>query len=233
MKNIIIICEGQSEQIFIRNLIERKMNPSKISFRCLKLQGQKEEQVPYKYELDDAKLNIIILNAQNDERVLAVIKDRYNSLDRKYDIIIGLRDMYSKHYPDTKVNEIENQLIKKNIKKQIRKFDTNKKVRFFFMIMEFESWLMNLKKTLEEYVFDKTGEIPLISSEPEKYFRPSQVLKSILSKHGIKYDKHFSETESILSYFQADDIEFVLHQKSYASFQLFLRYCLKYREVFI
>ncbi len=228
MKNVIIICEGQSEQIFIRNLIERKLDLSKVSFGCLKLQGQKEEQVPYEHTIDNSSLKIIILNAQNDERVLSVIKDKYQHFSSKYNLIIGLRDMYSESYPGSEADSRINLKIRKNIKRQIRTFDLNRKVRFFFMIMEFESWLLSLENTLTEFVFGKTGEIPSIHSEPEKLFRPSHVLKSILGKYELTYRKHYSETQSILSCFQDEDLQSVIKGKKSPSFQLFLRYCSRY-----
>lgn len=230
MKNIIIICEGQSEQIFIRKLIEKKLNLSMVSFRCLKLQGQKEEQAPYEYKSNNPSFNIIILNVQNDDRVLSVIKERYKILDNKYDLIIGLRDMYSENYPKTEADQKLNREIKNKIKKQIKTFDTNKKIRFFFMIMEFESWLLSLKKTIEEYVFEKSGEIPIIHSEPEKLFHPSHALKSIFGNYKISYGKHYSEVESILSFFQEDDLMAVLRERNSISFQLFLRYCFRYTK---
>jgi hypothetical protein len=198
---------------------------SQVSFRCLKLQGQKEEQVPYQYTGSNSTLNIIILNVQNDDRVLSVIKDRYIHLDKNYDVIIGLRDMYFDGYPDTKVNETENKRIIKNIKKEINKFDNHNKIRFFFMIMEFESWLFNLRTTLEEYIFEEFDDIPNLPTESEKIFRPSNLLKSILGNYKISYQKHFSQTESILSHLKNDDLKNVLNEKRVSSFRLFLRYC--------
>lgn len=233
MKNIIVVCEGQSEQIFLRNLIEKNLNPSLVSFGCLKLQGQKEEQVPYAYRLDNALLNIIILNAQNDERVLSVIKDRYNYFNNKYDIIIGIRDMYSDSYPDKRVNEKENLKIKRNIKKEINSFDFLGKVRFFFMIMEFEAWLMSLKNTIKDYVLDKSGIEPTIPGELQNLFRPSNTFKSILGKNKIKYDKHYDDTQSIFSFFNQDDLTLVLKSREPKSFHLFLRYCYKNTKQYI
>ena len=233
MKNIIVVCEGQSEQIFLRNLIEKNLNLSLVSFGCLKLQGQKEEQAPYQYRLDNALLNIIILNAQNDDRVLSVIKDRYNYFIIKYDIIIGLRDMYSDSYPDKRVNEKENLKIKRNIKKEINSFDFYGKVRFFFMIMEFESWLMSLRKTVKEYIIDKSGLDPTIPEELENLFRPSNTLKSIFGKNKLKYDKHYDDTQSIFSFFNQDDITLVLKSRDPKSFHLFLRYCYKSTKQYI
>ncbi len=233
MKNIIIVCEGQSEQVFIRNLILRKLDLSKISFGCLKLQGHKEEQVPYEHKVKDSLLNIIILNAQNDDRVLSMIKDRYKYLNTKYDTIIALRDMYSESYRGTEADQKINNMVKSSIKNQIKTFDLNKKVRFFFMIMEFESWLLSLKTTLEEYIFNQSSQIPTLPLEPEKIYRPSHVLKSILGNYNIPYGKHFGEVESILSHFQEDDLNFILREKNSISFQLFLKYSLRYSKGFL
>ena len=123
--------------------------------------------------------------------------------------------------------------IKRNIKKEINSFDFYGKVRFFFMIMEFESWLMSLRKTVKEYIIDKSGLDPTIPEELENLFRPSNTLKSIFGKNKLKYDKHYDDTQSIFSFFNQDDITLVLKSRDPKSFHLFLRYCYKSTKQYI
>lgn len=223
--NILFVCEGQSELIFIRNLIVKTLDLSKISFRCIRLRGNFEETVPYDYPNSNSSHNFTIINVENDERVLSVIRDRFELFQKKYDFIIGLRDMYSESYPMKYVDQKENNKIKLKIKKYIQDFDRPKKIRFFFMIMEFESWLLSLNISLSNFMENKTGKtIPVTIDNPEFIFRPSTKIKKLFQDNSLYYDKHIKDIEGILHYSSIDEFTKIRKNLSSKSFSLFLRY---------
>ena len=96
MKRIAIFAEGQTELIFIRNLLLKVVDPSKLSFECFELISHKPCTVPYQYPNQSAEIHFLILNVRGDEAVLSSIREREKDLVERggYDRIIGLRDMY-------------------------------------------------------------------------------------------------------------------------------------------
>ena len=49
MRRIAIFVEGQSEQIFVRALLLKILDPASICIECWALRGDNMEAVPYKY----------------------------------------------------------------------------------------------------------------------------------------------------------------------------------------
>ena len=147
MKRIAIFVEGQSELIFIRNLLLVIIDNLKLSFECLKLHGEKQEPAPYKYSPPTAAVYFLIINVGGDTKVGSAIKEKGKKLfDSGYDEIIGLRDMYCEAYqkrsPDNIDDKLSQSLIE-GVNKIIQTLVNAEKITIYFSIMEIESWILS------------------------------------------------------------------------------------------
>ena len=101
MKKIVVLTEGLTEMIFVRQLLINLIGFDALSFECLELRGQEPQSVPYSYSSPEPIVHALILNVGGDERVLSVIKERENHfVEAGYDQIVGLRDivLYPKNW---------------------------------------------------------------------------------------------------------------------------------------
>ena len=100
MRKVAVFTEGQSELVFVRHLLLRVADPSKLSFECHELLAGRLSPVPYRYCGANPEVHFMIVNVHCDEGVLSSIRQREKGLIEKsgYEGILGLRDMYSAAY---------------------------------------------------------------------------------------------------------------------------------------
>lgn len=218
MKKVAIFVEGQGEQIFVRYLLIHLLDPAKFSFECLRLRAKQLEDAPYSYGSEDAEVYFQIVNVQGDTGVLQTIRRREKGLLAEgYSKIIGLRDMYSEAYRDIAAGKIDDAVTQRFIKganDTIATMSQPEKIHLHFAIMEFEAWWLCMYTLLAkidsqltvEYIAEQLGyDLSTLDAETA-FFHPVATLNQILSLVGGRYEKHFSEVESIMSKMTFDDI---------------------------
>ena len=229
MKKIAIIAEGQSELIFVRNLLIRTMDCSKICFECFRLYAGRTLPAPFKFPNPNAEVSFLIINVGQDEKVLSFIKEREKSLLSKgYDKIIGLRDMYSEDYLKISPNKIDENLNNSFLDSwnlTIKAMSNPSKVVLCVAIMEIEAWFLamyNIFKNINsilsvDYIESKLG-INLEEINPQIVFlKPSKMIDKILQLVGFQYNKKEHEVEKICSLINKDDISNVFLKKDLCS----------------
>lgn len=213
MSKIAVFVEGQSELIFVRDLLSKHFNydPSELAIDCYKLHSESVFSVPYSLGNAKSRHYYMILNVGNDEKVLTAIISRAKGLlDKGYDRIIGLRDIYSRRYrdlcdePGIYPDVIESLI--KGTRKQIHDKGLDDKVSFMFSVMEFETWylgmpqcLLRKDKRLTIKNINDTLKINLNDDPQITIFHPAITLNDILNIVGLKYDKKESDVESLNS----------------------------------
>ncbi|MDM8558413.1 hypothetical protein [Candidatus Parabeggiatoa sp. HSG14] len=218
MKKVAIFVEGQGEQVFVRHLLYYLLDPSKLSFECLRLRSENLEEVPYAYENKQADIYFLIINTQGDSSVLPAIKKREQGLFRQgFHKIIGLRDMYSQAYREISPHLIDYNIMQQFIegtKHSIATMSQPNKIHFHFAIMELEAWWLCMytlfakidKQLTVAFIAQELGD-DLSAIDAEKvFFHPASNVAKILNLVGFKYDKRFSDVERIISAMTFDDI---------------------------
>jgi hypothetical protein len=220
LKRIAIFAEGQTELIFIREFLFRIFDPSKLSLECFVLLAHKESPVPYKYSSPSAEIHFMIIDAHGDRGVLSSIAEREINLieKREYDRIIGLRDMYSEDYiklsPDVITEVISNQIIEKH-NLTIENMTYSDKIKIYFAIMEIEAWFLgmynlfykiNSMLTLEYIKESLNIDLQVIDPQRE-FYKPSELVHSILELCERAYNKKEDEIESICSQMTTEDFD--------------------------
>lgn len=212
MRKVAIFAEGQTELIFARDFLLRLIDPSKLSLECWELLAHKLSRVPYLYSCPNPEMHFMIINVHGDEGVLSSIWEREKSLIEKsgYEMIIGLRDMYSEAYKKLSrgvINDdISNQFIQSH-NSTIQKMTYQDRIKLYFAIMEIEAWFLAMYNIFQridsaltvEYIEEKLG-FDLRRIDPqEEFFKPSNQVRDVLLLSGRQYDKKESDIENITS----------------------------------
>ncbi|MCU0445788.1 MAG: DUF4276 family protein [Microscillaceae bacterium] len=233
LKKIIIFVEGQSELIFVRQIILQIFNLEHISFDCFALDSKDYQQVPYPYPNKNAKIHFEIVNVGNDEKVLAEIKRRETDLFSKgFFSIIGLRDLYSEKYDQKSGGKIDLDITSKFIEvaqEQVNEMSNPNQIHFHFAIMEFEAWLLAMYENFEkintiltnEFIKNNLG-YDLSAIDPqEEFFKPANEIRKIFKLINEDYKKNQSDAEKLTSKLDVLDFEKLVERNVCWSFRDF------------
>jgi len=124
MKKIAFFVEGQTEQIFLNQLLIEIAGSKKIHIKLTKFKGKgkpTENIIPKNTsELEyPIKHAVLIYNCANDEGVKSRILDEFQDLFQDgYSEIIGLRDLFPLTNPEKLRDRLQNGLVVNNIRLQ-------------------------------------------------------------------------------------------------------------------
>ena len=233
MEKVVIFTEGQSEQIFARNILMKVIDISKLSFECLQLRAETLRPARFCFASPTATVHFMIIDVGNDEKVTSAIKEREkNLLSAGYQRIIGLRDMYCAAYDNRARGEIKEEVSQDIARAALQEINGMSKpecISIFFEIMEFEAWILGMydlfRKVDARLSIDNiryhTG-IDLRSIDPQKqFYKPSEILKQILSIADIEYRKRGDDTEKLCAVMDLEDFESAIEGERCTSFREF------------
>jgi hypothetical protein len=233
MRKIAIFTEGQSEQIFIRHLLLRTMDCSKMGFSCLRLHAGKTIHVPFDYPNPNAEVCFLIVNVGQDEKVLSVIKEREKDLIKKgFERIIGLRDMYSEEYSKRSPNGIDNSVTRAFIdgwNSTIQSMSNPSKIKMHIAIMELEAWFLGMYNMFErlnpalhiDYIERELGFNLSVIDPQTEFFKPTDIVSNILQLISWQYKKSEHDIESICSRINMSDFSNAFENGRCTSFKDF------------
>lgn len=239
MSKVAIFVEGQSEQIFIRHLLLRTMDCSKVSFICLRLYAGKTIPARFDYPNPHAEMSFLIVNVGQDEKVLSEIKEREEDLIKQgFDRIIGLRDMYSEKYLKRSPSGIDNSVTTAFIdgwNSTIQRMSKPSKIKIHIAIMELEAWFLGIYDIFKrinsilsvEYIENELG-FNLADIDPQtEFFKPAEEVNRIFQLVGLQYKKKEHDVESICSNINNDDLynSFLSKMEDVADLKIFMRSC--------
>lgn len=232
MKTAIFV-EGQSEMLFVADVLTKYYNydSSQCGFICISLEADQfnYRQNPALGNLDSQNYYQIV-NVNNDSLVISKISKSINDLKAKgFDIIIGLKDVYSEAYNLLCKNnpEVNTEKIHQLHSLQISPLtDRGIDVRLHFAVMEFEAWILALMKYYARHKGLDLSELyrtaNRIQTEPvEEIYHPYPVVKKLFQSIDRDYNKAEKDLQSFLAVLTWNDYE-DLHQSgvspSYSSF---------------
>lgn len=233
-----IFVEGQTELIFVRELLLRIFEHQNIHLECYTLFSKGKfhpTEYPFTPEVE-VKYYFQIINVGSDAMVLSSILRREALLwNSGFQKIIGLRDMYSETYrkivKNRKISEEINQKFKEGTQETIDKnAQYPDRIIHIFAIMEVEAWFLGLytafegldEKLTSEYIQEKLN-FNLAEINPEtSFFHPAKQVGEIYNLAGKKYDKKKGDVSAIVSYITKDDYNLLyLDENKCASYSAF------------
>ncbi|OAV65872.1 hypothetical protein Barb4_03176 [Bacteroidales bacterium Barb4] len=211
MKKIAVFVEGNTELIFVRELLLRMYDYQNVLLeRCL-LRSDNLQEPLHVHGTKDEPNYYLIIDVGGDGSVLSAIVKREKDLFEKkgYSKIIGLRDMFGEMYcrknNDKKtINWDVINHFKEKTKEQIDKIG-NDKIHFFFAIMETEAWLLGIKDIFlnigltNDFIKNSHLKYDLDKNDPEKtYYHPAKVIGEIFKLAEREYGKNEKSLYSLI-----------------------------------
>jgi len=232
MKKVCVFVEGQTELIFVREFLLKWYEYQNVSIECYQLIGNTTHSAEYDFLLQDAIVHYQLVNVGNDNKVLSWLLKRVQSLKKEgYELILGLRDMYSEHYrKQSRIINVElNQQIMNNVQEQIVDWlaDDESLVSFHFAIMEIESWILAMHQSLLKKFSSLTEENLISIYDTNKcidttIYHPAETLDRVFQLDGCRYEKHKTDANSILSYVDKSDFQILYDSGRSMSFNSFM-----------
>ena len=233
MRKIAVFAEGQTELVFVRALILNLIDCSKLSFECFELLRHSLSPQPYSYSSPNPEVHFMIIQVHGDEGVASSIKEREKGLiERGYDVIYGIRDMYSEAYRMRSPCVIDNNLTREftgSLLAVIQHMNYPQKIKVFWAIMEIEAWFLGMynifskidpKLTLAN--INSSLGIDLIHIDPEKeFYKPAKQICDIFALCGKTYDKKLRDIENITSVMDVTDFNDAMKNNRCACFSDF------------
>lgn len=210
--------EGQTELIFLRDLLFKVFDYQNIAINCIQLVGEKSKEVPYTIgdSEDPNNFYVQIIDCQGDNKVNSSMKKRSNGLRQaKFDKVMGLRDIYGTNYdnllPKGTPKEINPSIISSLIDTQ-RKY-LNDGDQMYYAVMEVESWLLCLvdwKSFFSESQSQKIEEIVgvnLSSIDTESHiYHPAALISKLFEQYKeIKYSKRSDQINQLMDSLKKED----------------------------
>lgn len=233
MKKVCVFVEGQTEQIFVREFLLKWYEYQNITINCLKIMGDDTLPAEYDYPCSNASVLYQIVNVGNDNRVLSWLLKRVNGLKEEgFELIIGLRDMYSEFYRgkskvvDCDLNNKIIASVNEHIVNELN--DDSKMVSFHFAIMEIEIWMLAMQQSLLKKfpmlkIEDLCSIYELNGDIERTIYHPAATLNEVYQLAGNSYEKHKTDANSILSCMEKFDFEELLKSKLSPTFTNFVR----------
>jgi hypothetical protein len=234
MRKIAIFVEGQSELIFIRELLLKFYDWQNVWIECYTLFNNVNlNPTEYSIKNEDASIYYQILNIGNDRKVLSSILKRESYLfseNQSFDKVIGLRDMYSKEYrEEVKTSSVDETINQKFIDGRSQTIKTGTKnpdkIRFHFAIMELETWILgidSLFSSMKDKIAKELGfDLNDIELETD-IFHPAKVLDRVMQiVDNSGYDKKSKGINMLMSRISKEDFIRLLDSERCKSFNEF------------
>ncbi|HWK02285.1 MAG TPA: DUF4276 family protein [Puia sp.] len=229
-----IFVEGQTELIFVRELLLKIFEYQRIALECYTLFTDSNfNPTEYAFPNQEAEHFFQIINVGNDQSVLTRILRREKFMrNAGFVRIIGLRDMYSREYREEaqnhKIDLAINQKFIDGAREQIK--STN--IYFSFAIMEVEAWLLGLRKVFAkmdekltpEFIEEKLGfNLDTINPE-EAFFHPANQVIDLFGLIGKHYNKSKGDINAIVSHIAREDYFELLESTKCDSFKEFMSF---------
>ncbi len=234
-RKVAVFVEGQPELIFVREFLVQwyTYDANMIGFECYNLLSNNLCDTSYTYGSTDSENFYMLVNVGNDASVLSKIRSRMTELVNKgYETIIGLRDMYSTQYiKDAKGRKIDDRISQMHISSSLQiisQIPNGQRILFHFAIMEIEAWFLGMHKYLTSLNANLTPQFILqhnkidLTTDPEKnIFHPAEELSRIYTLVGKTYDKHISDISSIMSKLSTQDFKELIRSGKCSTFKTF------------
>ena len=190
MKRIAIFVEGESEKIFVYNLLLKIIDASKLKIECFKV-GVDNNFKPdsYSYSSPTAEIDILIFDSGGDNRVVSSIyRSAKNMNELGYETIIGLRDLYCQQYDDlspSKINPTISNKIMEAARETLGSLKFGENVKLFFSVMELEAWYLGFIDALDRMGYSLTDinrilGIKLEEIDPEGgFYKPKSAIEKV------------------------------------------------------
>ena len=216
MRKVALFVKGQAESIFIRDFLLKwyEYDADELGFECFTLVSNDLYPTNYVWGSKNSANYYQIINVNNDNAVIGrIVENSSQLIKRGFELIVGLRDMYSPQYrtlaKDHRIHQELNEKFIESSNKVVTECPYPCHISIHFAIMEVEAWMIGLMKFVDD--------------DPETtVFHPAHLLDSFLKQKGRRYDKKEGEVESICGLFAKEDYIKLMESGKCLSFKKFV-----------
>ena len=192
MKKIAIFVEGQTEQIFIAELLKQLCTAGKVYIETHRLEGKfRPIKINARNAGVDSEYFFVIYDCGNDERVKTDILENYTTLvKQQFVFVIGLRDVYS----PGKSKTIDSAKLKAMLNSGL---PHDLPIQIFLAVQEIEAWFLaeenhyeSISSSLSLNTINSITGIDIQTGSTESLVHPSIILDKIYQVAGSKYTKN-------------------------------------------
>lgn len=231
-----VFVEGQTELIFTREFVLKIFEYQNIDIECYTLFTDSSfHPTEYSFPNPEAAYHFQIINVGNDNSVLTRLLNREQYLwNAGFDLIIGLRDMYSKNYREVVTNstvslEVNNLFVGATQEQINLRATRPENIKFCFAIMEVETWLLYLAECF--LVIDPILTIDFInnglntnivdSNLEYMFFHPARIVETIFELAEKTYNKSQGNINALVSGISKEAFEELAQSNRSPSFKEF------------
>src|SRR5260221_6164336 len=235
MKRVAIFVEGESEKVFIFNLLLKLFDPSEIMIECMKMYTDDNfQEDTNKHSSPNPKFDFLIINAGSDTKVVSAIYRSSNLMQGYgYTSVIGLRDLYCQDYHKRSPNVIDQAVGDKIIKSAqdtINSLGLGTSINLFFSVMEIEAWYFGFSAALGRLGYTTANinsilGIDLLIIDPEKeFYKPKAELEKIHSRIKSTPFREVRFAHAISNEVTLPEINSVIGSSKLSHFKFFFEY---------
>jgi hypothetical protein len=202
MKKIALFVEGQTETIFISEMIRQVFDEKKVNIAVHNIKYNKIRIDTFKTDTTK-EYYFLLYNCGSDDKVKSNIKDNYQKLQQADFIhIIGLQDLFN---PQRKKKGLDDKRFKETINADIPQTIP---ARIYFSIQEIEAWFIadethyqRISSALSIEKVNSIAGIDIQKDDTEKIPHPTVVLDKIYKDGGRKngYSKNEYAIKDVVS----------------------------------
>lgn len=210
MKKAVFVVEGQTEQVFLLEFINRLVALTACHIELQKYHGKTITTVTTRGPAaTEATHRIWIINVENDEKTLSFIEDNIEEFKKKgIQGVFGLRDRYTGDKKKIPVNpeKIDNRTNSLTATHGM-------KVELTIAIEEIEAWFLSVpsffkkyNEALTEEEVRKVAQIDLSAESVETIAHPANVIDRVLKTVGLRYRKRLDDSHKIADVLDYDTL---------------------------
>ncbi|MBX2979593.1 MAG: hypothetical protein KF905_09885 [Flavobacteriales bacterium] len=218
MLRVALFVEGHTELCLIREMLLKHHNYSNVNICCLELHSSNLLDVPYKFDSGGVYEFDYQIICTNGDAVISRAAERSRFLDQGgFDLVVGLRDIYSQEYDEISAGLIDEKLIAEMITRQRDLFDSrvvcNSDKHLCFSRMEIEAWYLSMPTLLMRLTGAKDDREHtdlyvdgLRKNFEREVYRPALLLNAVCNRFGKSYTKSRDESNRIANLLEYTDL---------------------------
>ena len=210
IKKSVFIVEGQTEQIFLLEFINRLVALTACHVELHKYHGNVITIVTSRGpDEEQATHSILIINVENDEKTLSFIEDNIVGFKNKnIHGVFGLRDRYTGDRNKKPVNpeKIDNRM-------KLLASTHGMRIELTVAIEEIEAWFLsvpsffeNFDQTLSLEIASRAAQIDLATVNVETIAHPASIIDRVLKSVGLRYRKRLDDSYKVATELDYDTL---------------------------
>lgn len=217
MKKMCIFVEGQTEQIFIKKLIEEIASVKKVNVKLSTARGGEKSvrvQNDIFIEIEPKKYFVQIVDSGNENSVMSDVLENVKRLkESDFVKVLGLRDLFPKTLEELPKMKSANERLVKNLELEAKVMITVREIETWFLKEYTHFEKIDTRLTLD-YIRSLGYDLENDDlEENENYHAPTEIMRQIYKSLNKEYSKKKNRVEYLVEKLDYEKIYLELYIK--------------------